>query len=784
MTRPKKHRKAGEQFRSLLEEKGFTAYRLSQDTGIDKGHLSRICDGQVCPKLPTLEKIAMAFSSKSGRPLEIELGELTNLFSQSCDLASGKEQTPDPLTKQTARDRTTNTSQDSAEVRPEVYIANNLPNRTYTAFIGREKEMALLLQRLSARYAAYQITVDGIGGLGKTALVLEAAHRCLKASCHPGAYSGIPTFEAIIWTSAKQQRLTYRGIYSVSRFQRTLRDIVREIASALKRFDILNAAFEDQLDLVRECLAAQRTLLILDNLETVEDREEVISFLDSLFTGIKVVITTRSRVVMYSHIRLECLPPQDGIPLIHHEAEGQGLTLSEEDAKALYEGTGGVPAAIVYSIGQLASGYLLKTVLERLTEAAKKGDIARFCFKGSVQPLREKPAHKLLMALAMFRKPPSVDTRDAIAWVAGLKENPIAVEDGLVELQQLSLVTLQKERYNLLALTREYALAELAAHPNFEREARERWLIWYLDLAEKYGGEEWKEWHILYDKLEEEWDNLLAVLEWCARQSIPRYEDINKLWQRVQYYASIYGYWNERLFWSEWLLQAAERRGDWKTAMKEMRDKGWALIWKGHPKQLEEADQLLERAWKLHERVKDFELAQEVACFNSVLCSRRQQYPQAHEWINIGEKLLKQANSEEPKRTRQLILILYYRAEIYYQNENYERAKELYQEVVERGQTIDWQRAVNYAQNWLADIAIEQGNLDEVQGLLDTGLREADRNKDKRRIAYYKRSFARFEQKLGNQEKAREWAVEALDAFDRLGMLPEAEEMRSVLLHL
>lgn len=82
------------------------------------------------------------------------------------------------------------------------------------------------------------------------------------------------------------------------------------------------------------------------------------------------------------------------------------------------------------------------------------------------------------MALAIF---PQSALREAIFRVAAVSDS-----DGFARLQQLSLVKLsgvkfslvklsavkpKQERYDMLPLTREYALAELADFPEFEREA-------------------------------------------------------------------------------------------------------------------------------------------------------------------------------------------------------------------------------------------------------------------------------------------------------------------------
>ncbi len=349
-------------------------------------------------------------------------------------------------------------------------IPCNLPTPEHTALIGRQNEIADLLELLSSQYGTHLITVDGIGGVGKTALVLEVAYRCLRASTGEVPNSQVPTFDAIIFVSAKQQYLTPIGLLPSTEAQRTLRDLFREVAQTLTRFEITQATPQDQPSKVRDAISRQRTLLIVDNLETMEDKQEIMAFLYRLPPQVKVVITTRERT-LYSPIRLEELEEEEALHLIEREAREKGVILSKEQALTIHQRIGGIPAALVYSIGQIASGYSVKTVLDRVLRAS--GDVARFCFEGSISPLHGHQAHELLMAMAMFPKSP---LRMAITHTAGLATDPLAVEDGLVKLQQLSLVSQQEGRYRMLPLTREYALAELLTHPDFEREARKRWV--------------------------------------------------------------------------------------------------------------------------------------------------------------------------------------------------------------------------------------------------------------------------------------------------------------------
>ncbi len=139
------------------------------------------------------------------------------------------------------------------------------------------------------------------------------------------------------------------------------------------------------------------------------------------------------------------------------------------------------------------------------------------------------------------------------------------------------------------------------------------------------------------------------------------------------------------------------------------------------------------------------------------------------------------AQKSQPETTRCLIHILYYQGEIYYKTQQYHQANLLFQQVLEQARAIGWQRAIFLAMDWLADIAIAQGNLHEAQPLLIEGLRVAEHNQDKCRAAFCKRSLARLEQARGNLRLAYHWATEAKESFESLGMMPEAEETQALL---
>jgi LuxR family glucitol operon transcriptional activator len=140
-----------------------------------------------------------------------------------------------------------------------------------------------------------------------------------------------------------------------------------------------------------------------------------------------------------------------------------------------------------------------------------------------------------------------------------------------------------------------------------------------------------------------------------------------------------------------------------------------------------------------------------------------------------------QANLEEQKHIRHYIPILYHRAVIFFREHKYTEAKTLFQEVMHSAERIAWYRVINSAQNWLADIAIEQGDRDGAQQLLIKGLTVAQSSKNKRRLARYQRSLARWEKKWGSLDKARQLSTKAMDSFKHLGMIQDAQEMQFLI---
>ncbi len=438
----------------------------------------------------------------------------------------------------------------------DVKILHNVPQPDYGHFINRESELAEIMSKLRP-YPHSQhaiVVIDGVGGVGKSALALEVAHRFLNN------YPSMPKeerFAAIIWSSAKRTILTTGGITQRKQAIQTLDDIYWTIAVVLKRQEILRSEPAEQHELMRNAISQQRTLLIIDNLETIDD-PEVLTFLHELPAPSRAIVTTRHQIDAAYPVRLVGMTWDNAQALITQECEKRGLTLAEADVRRLFESTGGMPLAIVWSVAQIAHGYDVQTVLHRLSQPTD--DVARFCFENSLQLIRESPAHQLLMALSLFA---TDATREALGYVTNLDQDTLARDTGLSTLQKLSLINRHGGRFDMLPLTRTYVQSELVAHKEFALQARTRLLQYFTDLVHARVGKSY--WDAIThwldpETLDLEVENLLQAVTWAVEAK--QYDVVLYVGGALVHYLWRVGRSEERRRLAEQGILAAQQVGD------------------------------------------------------------------------------------------------------------------------------------------------------------------------------------------------------------------------------
>jgi archaellum biogenesis ATPase FlaH len=667
----------------------------------------------------------------------------------------------------------------------------NLPDPTYRKFISRQTEINEILNYISPIIGQTITVIRGIGGVGKTALAVEVAYRCLDARLNPSTdlNNEVPTFDAVIFTTSKETDFIGTQMIERPKKESTLLDIFRVISETLQESNITQVPEDQQQKNVIEALRQKgKTLLIVDNFETISDKKSIWKFLNALPPETKIIITTREDSD-HNQVELGALDELESYDLIQTQAKEKEITINEENQQQIYSKFGGIPMALIYSVGKLAAGYSLNEILD--SNISDRDDIGRFCFEDSVKPLRGTPAHQLLMTMTFFSVPPN---QKALLKVAGFTSSPNLQEDALKNLQKLSLVDTKvvgkDTRFTILPMTREYARAELQTPElklaDFETEARNRLFDWYLEFTNKYGGKDEEGWRAQYDHLESEWLNIEPILYYHKQQD--NWERVYRLWLNVDSYVDLTGYWQIRHEWWTYIAEQAQNKANLAIYLEALSEKCWTDILMGTENHENAKNELL-NAMKY---LSDYRSSVSMLVFARIAnhlaviakgesqSQERDEYNDAIQSLNQGTNIL--AQYSDTNKTRYQIENQYYLAEVYYLQGKLLEAKQILEKIIAQCQEIKWQRFLNYANNSLADILIDEGNdLKTAKYLIEEGKFVAGNSKETRRIAMYNLTYARLEEKQGNLELAAKYGQEALKVFKKERMVFEEKKANDLL---
>ena len=642
--------------------------------------------------------------------------------------------------------------------RPKVY--HNLPQPDYGRFIGREQELAQVY-RILRPYPHSQhalVTIDGIGGIGKSALALEVAHHYLHE------YEQInqdQRFDAIIWTSAKQTTLTAEGIVTRPQALRTLDDIYSTIAIALQREDITRARAEEQPEVVRNALTRQRTLLIVDNLETVDD-EDVLTFLRELPAPTKAIVTTRHRIDVAYPVRMKGMTWDDAQRLIEQESNKKQVKLSQSETQKLFDRTGGVPLAIVWSMAQMGFGYGVDTVLHRLGEPT--GDVAKFCFEGAIDQIRSSSSYTVMLALALFVTDAS---RKALRFITELSE--MDLDDSLVSLDRLSLINKSGDRFAFLPLTKSFVFQELHKSPDLEKPLRKRWVD-YFKLSFPYSDDEMI-WHLKGEDFFKEGENIREALEWCYAEGSS--EDVFDLTLLVNDFFDDVGWWREMFYYYEHALTLARSVQHPIRIIQLALRKGWLLEQWGQLKDSLASNLEAQEQAKKNQDKKSLGKAYQRL---SAVYRKLGNLPASIEFCDQAYQI-----ALDTKERNLELLILHEYGKIARAQEDWENAHKYFSMVQEAFEKIaeetphDQQLARGVAGH-LAIVEFHLGNPQKAKELCLRSLEFFEGHGTRGYLGVLKYRLALAEEALGDYESARLHVTEALDWFDRLGMKPDYQE--------
>lgn len=371
------------------------------------------------------------------------------------------------LCKQQIED-STGESKDAADTLTQSRLnASWLPSRSYRELVGRNAVIDQIMDVLRDTEGRWVIGVDGLGGIGKTALAIEVANRCLEEKL----------FDIAVWSRATDtnplDNSEARG--GLMTFQTILDAIGFQLGST----NISKLVGEKKEAQVHTLLRDQRVLVVLDNMETAaEPQYEIVRRLQPLFSPSKALLTSRHRFSgnIYT-INLTGLVKQGAKDFIRQVAFEKNIgnvkTLKDQGLDQIIHSTGGSPLAMSLVVGQL-NHLPLEVVLDQLQNIRLPDDTGdeddyfrfyKFIFSTSAQLLTDD-GERLLYWMTHF--PAGVGgTLKAIKSSPTLNLTDEVLHRGIDELWRLSFLEVTKEssweqrRYYLHALTKHFVLADM-----------------------------------------------------------------------------------------------------------------------------------------------------------------------------------------------------------------------------------------------------------------------------------------------------------------------------------
>lgn len=321
-------------------------------------------------------------------------------------------------------------------------VLHTLPPPDYdeTGLLGRQREIARLKKLLLRTDRDPVITLVGQGGVGKTALAVEALYELVNDADCP--------YEAVLWTSLKTEELTGEGVRQISSTVTSVLELPQDLV------DQLDERGEATWEWVGEALAGVPTLLVIDNVESA-DANEIIDIYDSLPGTTSLLLTSRVGLgQLERRVEVGPLSDSDGEKLLRLYARRRGAdhwaSLDASRVARVSRRLRNVPLALKWYVMALEAGAQPEDVLE------DQSDLLSYCVDSVVNSL---PDNAMLVADALF----AIGAPTPFGELSILLDfTPDALRDSIHTLQRSALVEVEQAAGN--AIGNVYGLSETFNH--------------------------------------------------------------------------------------------------------------------------------------------------------------------------------------------------------------------------------------------------------------------------------------------------------------------------------
>jgi len=324
---------------------------------------------------------------------------------------------------------------------------------------------------INAKEQSWLISIEGIGGLGKTTL----ANAIVKEIVSQYSKEAEPPFVDVAWVSAKQEEyLPDRGVQSTGKPALDAESLMDQLLAQLADGPYPAGNSQEKRLALTQLLKEKTSLIVVDNLETAIDYQALLPLMRHLANPSKFLIT--SRVTLSGQGDLFCyslaeLAQTDALTFLRHEATSRGMTnlLAATDGQLenIYETVGGNPLALKLVLGQMQ--FLpLDQILSSLRQA-DSGHIDQlytYIYWQAWQMLDATSRH-LLLCMPIVPNASFAQLRN----ISGLPFD--LLQPAIMKLRDVSLIEvsgdLDEPRYRLHRLTETFLMHEVVKWQQLDR---------------------------------------------------------------------------------------------------------------------------------------------------------------------------------------------------------------------------------------------------------------------------------------------------------------------------